>query len=225
MSLKEDYARGVNAIYIGPDPRTPPGERRTAVLIDCGSCRNIGVRTLTSTKPFDPEGSIKHFRRDGWRTDGRNPSKNRCPVCTGEQSPRAALQEVSRVKTPEKSMTIAGESQPLLGVEDRARIRFELDKAYDDKTGTYLDGQTDQLIGGRLGLPWRVVAEFRELAYGPLRADPQVDEAGKQLEALADEVRALKAEATGLTGRLLRVEENALRLARVVAEVQKRFKS
>jgi hypothetical protein len=58
--------------------------------------------------------------------------------------------------------------------DSKTRIRALLDKHFDDSRGAYLDGYSDQRIGTELEVPWKAVADLREVAYGPLREDPEL---------------------------------------------------
>jgi hypothetical protein len=64
---------------------------------------------------------------------------------------------------------------PALTVEQKAQARNLLDRHFNDATGQYSVGESDQTIAAKVGVPWAMIASLREAAYGPLRGDPEID--------------------------------------------------
>ena len=69
--------------------------------------------------------------------------------------------------------------------DSKTRIRALLDKHFDDSRGAYLDGYSDQRVGAELDVPWKAVADLREVAYGPLREDPEVAAIKASIETMS----------------------------------------
>ena len=87
-----------------------------------------------------------------------------------------------------------------LSASQRLAIRSALDRHFDDEKGRYLGGQSDRTIAEAVGVPALHVKAIREMAYGELRADP--------------DLLAIQAEATELGRRLRDLEA---RLAKLVS--------
>jgi hypothetical protein len=101
----------------------------------------------------------------------------------------------------------------------KARIRELLDTNFDDEKGRYIDGFNDERIGKEVSVPWALVTEIREKAYGPIQDDPAVvsfkaDLASMQeeLKVLSNAVEAARATTTRLEGRMVNLEAKAKKL-------------
>ena len=88
-----------------------------------------------------------------------------------------------------------------LSASQRLAIRSALDRHFDDEKGRYLGGQSDRTIAEAVGVPALHVKAIREMAYGEIKADPELLE--------------LQASAAELHRKLRDLEE---RLARLVAQ-------
>lgn len=106
-----------------------------------------------------------------------------------------------------------------LTAHEKARVRSALDSHFDDQLGRYIDGYSDERVGKELDLPWALVTELREFAYGPLKDDPAIAAVKAEVEALRGELVTLshaldqaRATFTKLEGRLVNVEAKARKL-------------
>lgn len=86
--------------------------------------------------------------------------------------------------------------------DQRAKVRMALEESFDDATGRYLDGASDAVIAERLKVPRVVVEQLREVAYGPIREDPEVTAIKAQLAALSGQIDALTRERNVLRDRV-----------------------
>jgi hypothetical protein len=78
--------------------------------------------------------------------------------------------------TPQPSAppSLIGSVQTELTQQQRLNARSLLDKHFDDGDGAYLDGWTDQKIADQVGAPRALISKLREVAYGPIRVDPEL---------------------------------------------------
>lgn len=83
--------------------------------------------------------------------------------------------------------------------DQRLSIRSALDHHFDDATGCYLNGYSDQRIAEELKIPRRFVEDIREAAYGPIRVNPEV-------LALQEELKKLKTAVQVFEDRLRKLE-------------------
>ncbi len=67
---------------------------------------------------------------------------------------------------------------------ERTKVRSALEAVFDEALGMYLEGATDQSIGLKLGLPWKLVADYREVAFGPIRENEETAKISGDLAAL-----------------------------------------
>lgn len=91
--------------------------------------------------------------------------------------------------------------------QERAKIRTALETHFDDATGCYLDGYSDQRIGTDLNLPWAMVTKIREAAYGPIRVDPEIAGLRAEMTAIGSKIEALVREQQGALARLAAIEK------------------
>lgn len=92
-----------------------------------------------------------------------------------------------------------------LASTQRVKIRGFLDRHFDDSIGCYLDGMSDQRIAETLDVPRILVEQMREAAYGPIRISPEVMEMRAELDALLQEMSAMRDKAGKLEQRLAKV--------------------
>lgn len=107
-----------------------------------------------------------------------------------------------------------GGKPPSPSVEQKAAIRRELDGAFDERLGRYLDGQSDHAIAERLKLPRQMVAHLRETAYGPIRSMPELEALGAEQASLSERVATLQREAGALADQARDLGGRILALAR-----------
>lgn len=197
------------------------GMRKAFVRGTCGSCgQPEDIPWERSNNPFEVS---RAFEKRGWEFDQNRIAKCRCPSCLTKRFGAKLRTDMKLDATPEMkpmAVTLAPAASPTLDAtpDQKRRIRELLDKHFDDAVGCYLDGKSDQVIGKELGLPWALVARMRELAYGPLRADPEV-------LAIQTELQAARNEQSLLLGRVQQLERTIDALAGRVERVAKRFSS
>lgn len=137
-----------------------------------------------------------------WAVSAWTASATRCPTC------KAAKAKGESPKDPPKEMSMATSPKPPAAAptptqaatlprepttDQRIRIRALLDANFDDKAGCYLAEYSDQRIGEEVGVPWAVVTKIREVGYGPIRVDPEVEQMRAQVATAEKYVAALKA--------------------------------
>lgn len=97
---------------------------------------------------------------------------------------------------PQRTTLTSTSAPRVLTVEERAKVRRDLDAVFDDSAGMYLDGATDRTIADKHKLPWASVAAYREAAYGPLRSDPEFEAlksaVGVVRQIMDDKIRSLE---------------------------------
>lgn len=69
----------------------------------------------------------------------------------------------------------------------REKIRELLELAFDVPTGRFTDGYSDQKIAEEVNVPRLIVEQIREIAFGPIKTNPE-------LAALRSGIAALKAQ-------------------------------
>lgn len=79
-----------------------------------------------------------------------------------------------------------------LNTEQRVKIRNLLDKHFDDGSGRYLDGFSDQKIGDSIGVPRIHVEQMREAAYGPIKVDPEFARLENEILRLLSEINEVR---------------------------------
>jgi hypothetical protein len=110
-----------------------------------------------------------------------------------------------------------------LTIEQRAAVRRELDQHFDDSVGAYIDGCSDKVIGEKLSVPWKHVELLREMAYGPLRGDPKLDELATRIAELQTQEKRLSADLAKSTEALATMRKDLEAAMRALAELRKRF--
>jgi len=126
-------------------------------------------------------------------------------------------------RTPiDRTADVTAAMRPL-STEQRAAVRRELDQYFDDATGAYIDGRSDKVIGQQLEIPWKHVETLRELAYGPLRGDPKLDELSKRVAELQTQTTRLASTVATATEALATVRKDLEAAMRALTELRKRF--
>lgn len=187
----------VKSIPMAGDVRRP---HAVAVCHGCGAEKQISLHGAKN----NPERIQRQFREDGWAFDAWNLSKVLCPNC---QSKRAAARHgdsgakpapipsipnygADIVKSEEPS---AAAVAPLvippvkleLTVEERSKVRDTLALNFDDKLGQYLEGWSDLRVAKECGdLPMKLVADLREIAFGPIKSVVELDRIATNIAAL-----------------------------------------
>ena len=233
------------------------GASKATIKCDCGA---IDTRNISGV--HNPEMIVKYFQHKGWDCSLRA-KRVKCPECDGRTPKHKGWEPTNpqenhmakAVSPPITAPAVTGfhpegganafesahntvlvpPARRLTGEERRA-VRDLLDRHFDDNTGRYIDGYSDERIGAELNLPWKLVTELRELAYGPLRGDSELDEIRSMICAIRSEVgkiattmsaaidaaqSAAMAAASKLDGRFSAAEE---RLAKAERRITNRYK-
>jgi hypothetical protein len=69
-------------------------------------------------------------------------------------------------------------------------IRRLLEENFDDSLGEYLEGSDDQTVALAAKVPRVHVTTIREAAYGPIRVDPALAAARKEMAAVGSAIAA-----------------------------------
>jgi hypothetical protein len=110
-----------------------------------------------------------------------------------------------------------------LTAHERTKVRQLLDGHFDELKGQYLEGYDDKRIGEECNVPWALVTQIRELAYGPIKEDPEKVAFRAEAKALREEflkmaksaeeaVDKMHAQFKAIEGRLINIEAKARKL-------------
>ena len=123
------------------------------------------------------------------------------------------------VLTAVTNLTASGHYDRTLTSHEKAKVRAILDGHFDDQLGRYLDNYDDKKVGLETDLPWALVAQYRELAYGPIKPDPAIEAFTKELALMQEELKnlsnaieAMRARFEAYSGRLVNLEAKAKKL-------------
>lgn len=199
------------------------------LLVKCSGC--TAVRKFPTSdvgKPWD------HFanklRWAGWSTKG---GRNRCPTCqgfakkpaniwsaddaaqvarsVGEWSGKTGETEMKTdVKTPAVPAQAAATARSL-SVREMKLLTLKLEEVFDEEAGRYEPGWGDRKVAEALDLPWKLVADFREEAYGALRSSPELEAALEAVAGVERKIVALDAEVASRLAGMRQELEQALR--------------
>lgn len=185
------------------------GDRfQPAVVFTCAGCGTERAERFPNFN-VSPQHAAKRARRDGWIAEPDQAGANHCPACILARRAKAAGDKPEPKKeTTDVTTTVTSMQKPAAALprdptqQERVKIRGMLDQHFDDATGCYLDGWSDQRIGADLNVPWAIVAKIREAAYGPIKVDPEL--AGLRAEAtgLGTKIEALMKEQYALIERI-----------------------
>jgi len=143
---------------------------RKAEQFQCAECGTKECVTNTGDRP--PDLIIKVIKARGWKADAFKPLSHFCPKCAGPQKKSAAAKQGNVIP-----MSVTPIAKPSVEVrqptsDQRVKIRDSLDNHFDDVTGRYLDGFSDQKIAELVDVPRIIVERIREVGYGPIKDDP-----------------------------------------------------
>ena len=174
------------------------------------------------------------FRSHGWEFDPFNASRIVCPDCLARRAgpapptsegPAVTVKPVPVVvsvpggapKSPPPAPLALPPNKTELTVEERARVRDTLVGTFDEKTGQYSEGWSDIRVAEEVGgVPPKLVADLREIAFGPLRAVAEFEPLAGRLDQVDARVEALLREVASLG-------EEQGRLRQALAEASKRL--
>ena len=171
----------------------------TVARLWCAECGETLDLRLTTSRHADVVERLA--RAKGWDCDKNRASRTICPDCKARPRPQP------RVTAPKPTKPTLRKEPPMTTPalrpatpDERMRIRHKLDEVFDDSKGMYLDGSSDQRVAEELKLPRKMIEQIREMAYGPIRTDPEI-------EQLRTDIAALIAQAGTLANRLSEVEK------------------
>lgn len=215
-------ALGFEIVNVNP---TQPG-RQVARFV-CNACRGHLDLQMPGGR-LNPEHQAKRAARHGWEADASRPSRVRCPECQGKAKPKRATEaapvvsvepapppepkqaEIIPMNASKPAATVTAISKP--SADQRLQIRNLLDRHFDDATGGYLDGMSDQKVAEAANVPRIVVEQIRDAGWGPLRISPEVMElraelakAGAELSRATAELHKLGTRVAELAGKVERI--------------------
>ena len=161
------------------------------------TCAADGCREsldITKRDHVPPEAVAKKFRQLGWSFDNDKPGRVRCPKCLAKSKPQKD-EPVTAIKPPTATVTPITAMPRTLTADEKAKVRLLLDGQFDDQKGMYLEGYSDQRIGSETGVPWACVRDLREIAYGPIKMNPEIETLRAELGALHERARQAMSEA------------------------------
>lgn len=188
--VSDDFSFDV--IY-GRDAENRP---TTIARFECDRCPAAHEEVLKGGSTINPEHIAKRACRAGWDAPARR-GKPRCPACSSKRQ-RGESPGPKTLNNPESNVVNlptnpttpkakpAVEAMADLTPGQKQQIRTLLDKHFDDSAGAYLDGYSDQRIGAELNLAWAHVSRLREVGYGPIRRDMEVDTLRAELRQAED---------------------------------------
>lgn len=199
--------------------------RPHAVAI-CATGNHSKVLPLHQNEPI--ENIAKRFRAIGWEFDAYNSRRIRCPECIAAdvikrkgESPKGD----SNVTTIPTKLAIAAAApdKTALTIAEREKVRGLLEGVFDADKGFYLDNYSDARIGSELDLPEKLVREYRDIAFGPLKSSPDLEAIRADLKKLEDDaVLCLKA-AKQLGDRATELRANVVKAELRLADQLKRM--
>lgn len=162
---------------------------RSDFVLTCAGC---GAEAAVHGDPqSSPSIIIQKFERLGWYANERNARGCFCPKCL-----KAKPKTTATVDPAAPNATAELPRGPTH--EQRKKIAEHLRGCFDENIGCYLDGETDQRIGERFGVPWGWIREVRDLLGFEIRTDAEIEALRAEIEALADMALALDKKLTAL---------------------------
>lgn len=229
----------------------PGGLRRPMAIAACHGCG--AEKQLPVYGPANnPEKIQTMFRQDGWEFDSWNARGVVCPQCQQKRRDRrrgdsgakglppsttgaeivkppasATVPATSKTETP---IIVPGGSvsiQPArsdLTVEERSKVRDMLVGTFDEKLGQYSEGWSDVRVARECGgLPAKLVAGLREVAFGPLTSVAELDVLHAELKVLAARDDDLYAKAKALEAEAAKFRQDRNDLAEKIDELAARI--
>ena len=211
------------------------GALRPFAVAACHAC-GAGKEMRLTGPAKNVEQIAQKFHSHGWEFDSFNASRVVCPDCIARRAvarrgdspkPTPEPQTVERATVtlkpvasppPSTSASLAlPPNKTELTVEERARVRDTLVGTFDEKTGQYSEGWSDIRVAEEVGgVPPKLVADLREIAFGPLRAVAEFEPLAGRLDQVDARVEALLREVASLG-------EEQGRLRQALAEASKRL--
>lgn len=149
----------------------------TGWRIGCGEC-NAGYSA--NWGPMQPiNDMIRAMNRKGWSVDF-----GRIPVCAGCVAKRKEMQ----------AMAEKDQREPTENAVISKKVHTLLMSQFDDATGAYLAGYSDERVAKEADCSPEFVKKTRRGAYGELKEDPRLTQLKAELQALAAKCQRLIAE-------------------------------
>lgn len=183
------------------------GAFRPHSVAACSSCPETLALPLREREPI--EMTAKKFRAQGWEFDPYNARRIRCPKCLDNNIARRkgeSPKETTNVTTIPTALALAP-AKTVLTVNDRERLRSHLDGVFDAAKGFYLDDWTDARVAREFDVPEKLVREYRDLAFGPLKAAPELDAITVELARLTTSVTEMEKALSGLRSSIGKAHE------------------
>lgn len=227
--------------------RPPEGERIPVPHIGAKCLCGTEAYLRWSNRPLDPFNAVKKLRLAGWELEVDRTGHPVCPACIKQRragragdkpAKESAVSPPSATVTPMRpamSAANANASPRLLTVDEKVKVRNLLDRFFDDAAGNYIGGYSDQRIGEECSVPWASIAALRDMAYGPLKSNPEVEAIRAELlkletgiaaaeriaQAAVDKATDVKRQMEGFTTRVTEADTRA-KEAKDIAEQGRR---
>ena len=194
--------------------------QRLVAIMRCAEkdCGNTFVYLPGNGKPITPAIVVKKAAVARWEADTDRRARCRCPahakrahaketdVKPAPMNPPVPKEAASNVMTLKPPPVASAVAVPTPSKDHRISIRLLLDTHFDDSTGMYLDGMTDEKVALQVGVAPAVVERIREAAYGPIRVDTELVELREQQKVLNGRVAALLADGRKLVDSIVSME-------------------
>lgn len=179
------------------------GSTTARVRIVCRQCP--AHHELSLGRRLPPDAITKKFIDAKWTKHNREDWL--CPACAGGKNAGRRsddkgghpMQSVTKLPTRSPSPAQPGATPPAtqglprpLTHDERVMIRMLLDENFDDTTGRYKAGWSDQKIADEANVPRRHVEDIRETAYGPIRDDPAHAEIRTIIKGMDDRMQTIR---------------------------------
>lgn len=164
---------------------------RKVAIVTCRECGGTESLKLSQGHSLLPPAAIqKRLTQKGW-TIGSNEHWDICPICTEyKKITKPHLTIVEKEEPPMKLVepTVAPSAEPprTMQRDDRRIIFQKLNEVYLDEKRGYDNEWSDLRVSKDLGVPRAWVAQVRDENFGPVAANPDIDEFKRGLEELAE---------------------------------------
>jgi hypothetical protein len=150
--------------------------RPHAVAI-CARCQRVKELKLPSAQ-HNPEEVAKLYRKDGWDFSLHNAREVVCPQCQARRAQQRRGDSPKGVVIPMQQPATSSAAPPnktSLTVAERERARTILDGTFDAAKGFYVGDYSDAKVAAEMAVPTKLVTDYREVAFGPLKSVPELD--------------------------------------------------
>ena len=226
-----------------------PSRLEDRLSCDRGAEAGVFVRAV-SAQQANPQFIKRLFMEIGWTVDIYKQQNVHCPACMlrrrqkkqapnekavhpvlrlvekTEPAPVAQTAKEAQMTTPTplhaaKAAAPAVPRQPTPA--ERAKIRDVLEIQFDGLKGMYYDGYSDQKVGEVCSVPWAIVSQIREAAYGPIRQDPEIARLESDLEMIKKQLVEAQKQVSAAQAIVQSAEAAQARLQAKLSELGKRL--